>query len=290
MALIKVLNFLPKNILVNPLFNYYTAGENIISLNQKIIQLNKENLLPIADYIKEFSKTESDVNENINEYNKLGQLSNLDFIAIKLSSFLFNEQKINNTVENLVKYNKKVLIDAEDVSNQEKINNITNNLIVKYNIQRPIIYKTYQMYRKDSLKNINDDLKSNHYNGFKIVRGAYYNQDKQSGLLYSKKEDTDKAFNEACDVIFNNLGQNKAFICTHNQNNINKLIKTFNKDIHQNSIFHASLYGFINNETSKLIGKQIKTYKYLPYGSLNDALPYLSRRLYENPSVIKYLI
>jgi len=107
-----------------------------------------------------------------------------------------------------------VLIDAEDVSNQEKINNITNNLIVKYNIQRPIIYKTYQMYRKDSLKNINDDLKSNHYNGFKIVRGAYYNQDKQSGLLYSKKEDTDKAFNEACDVIFNNLGQNKAFIST----------------------------------------------------------------------------
>jgi proline dehydrogenase len=54
-------------------------------------------------------------------------------------------------------------------------------------------------------------------------------------------------------------------------------------------IYHASLYGFINNETDKLIKADIKTYKYLPYGSMDDAIPYLSRRLEENPQVIKYL-
>ena len=31
-------------------------------------------------------------------------------------------------------------------------------------------------------------IKSNKYNGFKIVRGAYHNQDKKTGLLYLKKD------------------------------------------------------------------------------------------------------
>ena len=39
--------------LIRPLYNHFTAGENIISLERKIIQLNKQKLYPIVDFIKE---------------------------------------------------------------------------------------------------------------------------------------------------------------------------------------------------------------------------------------------
>jgi hypothetical protein len=66
------------------------------------------------------------------------------------------------------------------------------------------------------------------------------------------------------------------------------MIKLYNKELHKDKIYHASLYGFIKDDTQKIIQSEIKTYKYLPYGNFEDALPYLIRRIYENPKILKY--
>jgi proline dehydrogenase/carbapenem biosynthesis protein (putative proline dehydrogenase) len=58
-----------------------------------------------------------------------------------------------------------------------------------------------------------------------------------------------------------------------------------NKEKYKDNVYHGSLYGFINNDTNKIIESGIKTYKYLPYGKIEDSVPYLMRRLYENPKV-----
>ena len=42
-------------------------------------------------------------------------------------------------------------------------------------------------------------------------------------------------------------------------------------------IHHASLYGFINKQTKQLVNADEWTFKYLPYGKIEDDIPYLLR-------------
>jgi len=277
--------------LITPLFNHLTAGSSIKTLQSKIIELNSQNLYPIPDYIKEFSNNKDDINTVISEYKKLASLHNLEFIALKLSSLNFNPSNINQVIKTLIDNNKQILIDAENVKNQPKINDITNELIKTYNKSYVQIFKTYQMYRIDQPKMLLDDIKTFPKLGIKIVRGAYYNEDRNTNLLFKTKKETDHAFSNALDIIFNKKNNNlKSFICTHNSSDINKMISLYNKnpDLYNYNTYHASLYGFIKEDTKKIIDSGIKTFKYLPYGEIEDAIPYISRRIYENPKVLYY--
>ena len=263
------------------LFTHFTAGQTINSLKNKVQELHSQNLYPIINYIKDSS---------LLEYIKLSEIHEIDYVAIKLSSFNFNEQKINYIVNTLIDKDKKIMIDAEEDSNHTIINDITNKLIYKYNKNDINIYKTYQMYRKDSYSILNYDINHTNNLGIKLVRGAYYNQDYNSGKLFTNKKDTDLAFENAMKLIFKNNSLH-AFICTHNYYNIDQMIE-YVKDNKNNStkIAHASLYGFIPNHTKELVKSDISTYKYLPYGKFDDTIPYLTRRIYENPKILFYLL
>ena len=284
----KLLNNIFLKQIVKPLYNHYTAGESIINLKQKIVQLHKLQLHPIVDYIKESS---NEMTESINEYKNIAKINNLETVAIKLSTFDFNYYHINKIINCLIKENKTVLIDAEDVKCQDRINDITNILIKTYNIDSVSIIKTYQMYRNDSLDLLHQDLNNFPNLGVKLVRGAYYNTDITSGKLFMKKKDTDEAFEKSVKLMFDKIDSNnlyKVFICTHNKKDIDTMINKFNenKEKYRDNVYHGSLYGFINNDTNKIIESGIKTYKYLPYGKIEDSVPYLMRRLYENPMVL----
>jgi proline dehydrogenase len=136
-----------------------------------------------------------------------------------------------------------------------------------------------------------DDINNHQRLGIKLVRGAYYNEDKNTNLLYKTKKETDEAFSNAIDVIFDKKNnKNKSFICTHNKTDINKMIDLYtkNRELYNYNIYHASLYGFIERDTQRIVESGIKTFKYLPYGEMEDAVPYLLRRIYENPKVLYY--
>jgi len=284
---------LVKNILIKPLYNHFTAGESIKTLQNKIIELNTQKLYPIADYIKEFSKNDQDIKKSFHEYLNLANVKELDYIAIKLSTFNFDYNLINTLICYFLATNKKILIDAEEVLYQDKINDMTNSYIEKYNKNNIHIYKTYQMYRKDGMKTLENDLNNFTNVGIKLVRGAYLKADSPSGLLFKTKKETDMSYISGVDLIFDKLNNSKtikSFICTHNSYNIKQMIKRYNKELHKDKIYHASLYGFIKEDTQKIIQSEIKTYKYLPYGNIEDAVPYLTRRIYENPKILRYCL
>ena len=270
------------------LFKHFTAGETIKSLQNKINDLHQQNLYPIVDYIIESSNNNRNINNSILHYIKLSDIPKIDYIALKLSSIGFYEDKIDYLVNTLVQKDIKVMIDAEDVNNHEKINEITDGLIYKYNKKEINVYKTYQMYRKDGLSKLHYDIAHVNHLGIKLVRGAYYNQDYKSGKLFTTKYQTDLAYSNALNLIFKSEGTD-SFICTHNYHNINQMIEYVNKT-KNNKISHASLYGFINNDTQKIIKSGIPTYKYLPYGNFDDSIPYLKRRIYENPKILFYML
>lgn len=286
-------NKLVRNILIKPLYNHFTAGESIKTLQSKIVQLNTQKLYPIADYIKEFSYNKDDIKKSFNEYLNLAAVKELDYIAIKLSTFNFDYDLINSLICYFLATNKKIFIDAEEVLYQNKINDMTNSYIEKHNKNDIHIYKTYQMYRKDGMKTLEDDLSNFTNLGIKLVRGAYLKTDSSTGLLFKTKKETDMSYTSGVDLIFdklNNSKQIKSFICTHNSYNIEQMIKLYNKELHKDKIYHASLYGFIKDDTQKIIQSEIKTYKYLPYGDIEDAVPYLTRRIYENPKILRYCL
>jgi proline dehydrogenase len=285
----KLLNKISKDLIIKPLFKHYTAGETIKDLHNKITVLQKSNIYPIGDYIKEFSNDKGVIFENFKNYQNLCLIAELEYIAIKPSSFSFNYNDIKNITSVIIKSKKKVLIDAEDAKNHSIINNIVKKLAIDFkDNDKYHIYKTYQMYRRDSLLSLKEDSTYNTV-GIKLVRGAYLNTDGHLPEFFNKKIDTDNAFRDGMNFIFSkNI---PSFICTHNLEDIKHMIDSVNKnkDLLKN-IKHASLYGFINNETQKIITSGIKTYKYLPYGNIDDAIPYLVRRLQENPSILKHLL
>ena len=147
------------------------------------------------------------------------------------------------------------------------------------------------MYRKDSLKNIDDDLnlmsKNNIQLGIKLVRGAYWNNDKNSNNLFLNKIDTDMNYNEAILKLYNENKNSVNILATHNNESLNLgFLLNKNKEIFE----FGHLMGMKENKFNYLIDNNQKVNVYIPYGPYKYMIPYLSRRLYENIDTIKYMI
>ena len=152
------------------------------NLKSTIQHLHSFNILPIIDYINENREQHQANFKTIQS--TLQQIPNIHF-AIKLSSLNIKHNQdqcldyISQLCETAIQNQSNILIDAENHLLQTKINNLTDKLIKTYG-DKTLIYKTYQMYRRDSLLQLKKDiLQSPRYPfGIKLVRGAYYHQDK----------------------------------------------------------------------------------------------------------------
>jgi len=275
--------------LYRPLYNMLTAGETTESLRRTLGKLRNAKFLPIADYIQESATRDEDVERVVREYEALTTVKELDAIALKPSSFRHQFAPMDRLVARFVKHQTRVFVDAEDAANHVPIQRLTNSLVSTYNTDAIHVYKTYQMYRRDSLLTLQRDLEHFPRLGIKLVRGAYWNQDRKSGELFEAKKETDAAFRQALRLIMETKprGLFHAMICTHNARDIDYMIQMNPRD---GRIAHASLYGFLPNDTQKIQAAGIPTYKYLPYGAMDDAIPYLTRRIQENPWVLRYCL
>ena len=141
------------------------------------------------------------------------------------------------------------------------------------------------MYRKDSLQELDNDIKFfNNKNinlSCKLVRGAYYNEEKYGIHLFKDKNNTDLNYNKAIIKCYESKFNNN-IIASHNDFSL-KLAILLNKN---NKFIIANLKGmnekFMNNITN------IQKAEYIPYGKYSEMIPYLTRRLYENIDQIKY--
>ena len=265
----------------------FVAGNNYKHALNYSKQFLKGGTIPIINYITENNK--NDFKKVLNEYtNLLNYIDNSYMIALKLSSLNFNKQAAYSIADICKEKNIKLIIDAEEDKNIEKYRNIVNYMIRKYNnsFNNFTIIKTYQMYRKDSLMELYDDLKyfdnCNCIFSSKLVRGAYYNSEYKDGHLFTKKEDTDNSYDLGiikCEEYksINNI------IASHNIKSLT-LANDLNK--YNNKFIIANLMGMNQHYMNNL---NMKKAIYIPYGPYKEMIPYLSRRLYENIDSIKYM-
>ena len=110
---------------------------------------------------------------------------------------------------------------------------------------------------------------------------------KYKSPICSTKINTDKNFDDAVELMFKNLKKIDFFVATHNENSSYKVMKLMKKNDIQNStkkIWFGQLYGMSDNITFNLAKNGYNVAKILPFGPVENLVPYLIRRAQENSS------
>lgn len=212
-------------------------------------------------------------------------------IALKYSS-LHEPVSHMNAIASLCKKKKmKLFVDAENVSEYYTYKTHIHDAILRFNKNAYVIYKTYQMYRKDALYELQNDVDffkmKDCYLGIKLVRGAYFHQDKNSNQLFLNKEETDQQYNDALMYLYDKMSHNSklnihTIVASHNTTSC-ELAIIFNRHLSRHHQFSfAHLQGMSEKNAKQYTHRNQKVYVYIPYGPIQEIIPYLSRRAYEN--------
>ncbi|MCM5663119.1 proline dehydrogenase family protein [Galbibacter mesophilus] len=192
-----------------------------------------------------------------------------------------------------------LLIDAEESWMQKAADSIVDEMMMKYNKEKAVVFNTLQMYRWDRMEYLERLHKKAKEEGFiigmKLVRGAYMEKENdraeemgyQTPICESKKA-TDDNFNKGVRYMMDNLDIMELFLGTHNEESTLLVLelmeeKGISKD--DNRIWFGQLYGMSDHISYNLAHKKYHVAKYLPFGPVRDVMPYLIRRAEENTSV-----
>ena len=110
--------------------------------------------------------------------------------------------------------------------------------------------------------------------------------------IHNSLTDTHDCYNAALENLLQHsvsTSNNLEVMCaTHNQESIEKAILAMNKyGIAESSlkICFAQLYGMSDHLSFPLGNEGYRVFKYLPYGAVHEAIPYLLRRAMENSAI-----
>jgi len=195
--------------------------------------------------------------------------------------------------------NIPLFIDAEDSWIQDGIDRMANAMMAKYNKEKVIVYNTIQMYRHDRLnflKHTHQQAKQSGYKiGMKIVRGAYMEKERERAAemnyqdpIHKNKVATDKDYDLAVKYCLENVADISFCAGTHNENSSAQLAKLIDEDgikKDDKRIFFAQLLGMSDHISFNIAHEGYNVAKYVPYGPIEEVMPYLIRRAEENTSV-----
>ena len=211
--------------------------------------------------------------------------------------------RVKNRFDNICGYaknsNVKILIDAEEYEVQFAIDSLALEMMRKFNIINVIVYNTIQLYRWDRIpfiKSLIEKYKNSKFKfGFKLVRGAYMEKERDLALkegykspICQTKTETDQNFDNCIDLMFDNLDMIDFFVASHNENSNLKVIDKMNKFSLSNDnekVWFGQLYGMGDNISYNLAKKGYNVAKILPFGPVENLMPYLIRRAQENSSI-----
>jgi proline dehydrogenase len=206
--------------------------------------------------------------------------------------------RVNEICELAHSIGQPVFIDAEESWVQDAIDGLATDMMEKYNRQQPIVYNTLQMYRTDRLEYLHDARRAAHSDGYnlavKLVRGAYMEKEREraedmgyESPIHPDKKATDRDYNAALEYCIDHL-DDVAFVAgTHNERSTQLLAQMMHQRglAHDHpQIFFSQLYGMSDNLSYVLANRGYNVSKYVPYGPVADAIPYLVRRAEENSS------
>lgn len=330
---VSMLNFVVKNnfpfvdgIVKQTLFEQFCGGESREESMKVVKTLFKHRIGSIFDYSIEGKVDEETFDAFCKEIKDIVRFSignpAIPFVVFKPTAFgridLYEEvgkgveltssqkeewQRVVNRFDEVCKLcyesDKKVMVDAEETWMQDAADQLCEEMMEKYNKEKPIVWNTIQMYRTGRLEYMEEHLQrakeKGYFIGYKIVRGAYMEKERERAAekgypdpIQPNKDASDRNYNAGIDFMMNNLDRVSAFFGTHNEKSTELIMdKMQAKGLqHDNQHVHfGQLYGMSDNISYFLADKGYNVAKYLPYGPVKDVVPYLTRRAQENTSV-----
>lgn len=315
-----------KKIIKLTIFKQFCGGEYITDCQETIESLKKYKIGTILDYsveggenIHAFIQVKNEIKKTVE---KASMEEGIPFAVFKISgifetevledfqsekglndnqqvSFQGSKELLKEICEYAYRMDVRLFIDAEESWIQGTIDFLVYEMMRAYNLEKPIIYNTYQLYRVDMFENLEKSikkaLKEKYYLGAKLVRGAYMEKERQrsheenySEPIFKTKEETDQSYNQGVELCLRYINRIGLCIGTHNETSCLKLCRIMEeKGLPENhpNIYFSQLLGMSDNISFILAKEGYNVAKYVPYGPVNSVMPYLFRRAEENKSI-----
>lgn len=222
-----------------------------------------------------------------------------------VSKMLARADRLSSIAHDL---NVRLMIDAEHTYFQPAIDHVTHTLAKRYNRQRPIVYNTYQLYLVDSHERLRTDLLKAQREGVhfacKVVRGAYMTLERARAQemgypdpILPSLEATHANYDNTVAMLLRRIVRGEkveVMLATHNQRSIEKALRELEvmeaaegaPGAGAGAVYFGQLQGMADHLTFSLGGRGYNAYKYVPYGRVDEVLPYLIRRAQENGDML----
>jgi proline dehydrogenase len=195
--------------------------------------------------------------------------------------------------------NVGVLVDAEETWIQDPVDVLSIQMMQLFNKENVTVYNTVQLYRHDRLSFLKDMLEAARLKefvlGVKLVRGAYMEKERARALekqypspIQTDKEATDRDYNAGVAFCIDHIENIASIVASHNDySNLRatEILREKGLSFSNPHIHFSQLYGMSDNITFNLAKAGCSVSKYLPFGPIEDVVPYLMRRAEENSSL-----
>lgn len=199
----------------------------------------------------------------------------------------------------------RVLVDAEYTYINPALSLITMAMMKKFNQQSAWIWNTYQCYLKESRTLLLDAIQTSADQmfclGVKLVRGAYMDKERnlakkeeRTDPIHESWEKTNESYNRCLEIMLNLISEKPErymiIVATHNEESVRRTVTRMlelgiNRD--SSSVCFGQLLGMCDHVSLTLAQHGFSVYKSVPYGTVDDTLPYLVRRAQENRTVLQ---
>src|SRR5450432_2484720 len=207
--------------------------------------------------------------------------------------------RMNKICEQASAHQIAVLVDAEETWIQDPVDVMSIQMMAIFNKEKVTVYNTVQLYRHDRLAFLKDMLEAAKLKDFilgvKLVRGAYMEKEraraeekKYISPIQKDKSATDQDYNAALAFCIDNIKHIASIVASHNEfsNQLATVLLTKSGLYFDDPHIHFSqLYGMSDHITFNLPKAGCSVSKYLPFGPIDDVIPYLMRRAEENSSL-----
>ncbi|XP_053120291.1 hydroxyproline dehydrogenase [Hemicordylus capensis] len=212
--------------------------------------------------------------------------------------------RLNSVAQYAVEKGVRVLVDAEYTYINPALTLVTMAMMAVCNTKNPWIWNTYQAYLKDTQERIKQDVAfTEHLDicfGVKLVRGAYMEKErklaKEKGYpdpVHPSWEATNNSYQRCLDFALDRVaaarGRFELIVATHNEASVMHAVQRMAEmGINKNAgpVSFGQLLGMCDQVSLALGQAGYAIYKSIPYGSVEEVIPYLIRRAHENQSVL----